>query len=62
MERIKSKEELLEFVIKKYALYNRHFNDTNDEHISKYYLKDFMQDLLLIQNFASSKDANGEGR
>lgn len=65
MRRIITKEELLEFTIERYNFYNQIFKYHDYSTISRYYLQDFMQDLLLIQNFASSKDdpiqGDGEG-
>jgi hypothetical protein len=57
--RITTKKELLDFTIEKYAFYSNIFNQEHGDDISKFYLKDFLTDLLLIQRYA---DGNGEER
>lgn len=53
MKRIQSNEQLLEYVVKKYYVYEKAFRAEPGALISKYYLTDFLQDLLLIQRFVS---------
>lgn len=57
-QRIESKEELLDFVIDKYKFYRKIFTTEHSDHVSKYYLNDFLSDLLLIQHFASKEEDN----
>jgi hypothetical protein len=54
--RLKSKKELLDYTIEKYAFYTKIFNEEHSGVISKFYLKDFLTDLLLIQRYADRKE------
>lgn len=62
MQRITTKKELLDFTIEKYALYSKVLKSRQDM-VSVYYVRDFMNDLLLIQRYASLEDdVSGQGR
>lgn len=63
MLRINTQKELLDFTVQKYAYYSKVLKSPEDM-ISVYYLRDFLNDLLLIQRYASKDgEANsGEGR
>lgn len=61
MQRIESQQELLLFAVQRYNHYNKIYQEAHGSSISVYYLKDFLNDLLLIQRFASKED-DGKGR
>lgn len=61
-KRIKSKKELLNFAIERYTHYNKTFNDEHGDMISKFYLKDFLTDLLFIQRYADGDDNDDSGK
>lgn len=63
MQRIETQQELLLFAVQRYNHYNKIYQEAHGSSISVYYLKDFLNDLLLIQRFASKDDSiSGEGR
>lgn len=71
MKRINDDKELLEFTIERYNHYNAIFSKEDhgnifDSHvnITHFYLKDFLNDLLVIQRYAAKEKQydNGEGR
>ena len=59
--RLQSQQELLEFVVTKYRAYKKVYDDDPTDFVSRYYLKDIMNDLLIIQRFASG-NRDSEGR
>lgn len=62
MQRIETIQDLLDFTVEKYSYYAKIFQANRDS-VTVYYVKDFMNDLLLIQRFASKEnDISGEGR
>jgi len=57
-KRLQSKKELLEFVVDMHTRYSKLFDGTHSEFVSRYYLKDFLRDIVVIQHYASKKDDN----
>lgn len=58
--RIKSKQELLDYSIGRYNFYRKILNSESTQFVPKFYLQEFLKDLLLIQAFANSKDADND--
>lgn len=61
LTRLQSQQELLEFVVTRYRAYKKVFDTEHDDYVSRFYLKDFLNDLLIIQRFASG-NSNSEKR
>lgn len=64
--RIETSEQLLKFVGERYRYFTEAFNNESGDLISKFHLKDFAKDMLLIQKFAHDevkrKNEDGEER
>jgi hypothetical protein len=54
-DRITTSEELLEFTIERYKYYRSVFDHGPRDNVSRWYVQDFLKDLLLIQNFAHNQ-------
>lgn len=68
MKRINDDKELLEFTIERYNYYNSAFlrEDKGSVYdsftgVTHFYLKDFLNDLLVIQRYAAKEKQNGNG-
>ena len=59
-DRITTRQELLDYAIGRYNFYRKIRDTEHSDHITKFYLNDFMKDLLLIQGYANSKEDDNE--